>query len=70
MLSLVTAAEQQYRFDTDSRARESAVLSSIRDRALARAAEESQARVVRRRDRVAWPRPIGAQAPAAVGAVG
>jgi hypothetical protein len=61
MLSLVTAAEQQYRFDTDSRARDYAVLSSRRDRALARAEEASQARSARTRASVAWARPIGAQ---------
>ncbi|MCP2636202.1 hypothetical protein K0817_006415 [Microbacterium sp. HD4P20] len=64
MLSLVTAAEHQYRHDTWTRDREIALLASIREH---RAAEPEQApavsppvAVVPRVKRAAWPRPIGA----------
>lgn len=60
MLSLVTAAEQQYRFDTASRAREDAVLRSIRERQEAISAEPARARAPRAVP-VASPRPVGAQ---------
>ena len=60
MLSLVTAAEQQYRHDTWARDRELALLASIRDR---REPEPVLAAptVVRapRQKRAAWARPIG-----------
>ncbi len=64
MLSLVTAAEQQYRHDTWARDRELALLASIRERRAAEAA------VAPRRDRprrAVWARPIGVRlAPAEV----
>ncbi|WP_374314608.1 hypothetical protein [Microbacterium sp.] len=65
MLSLVTAAEQQYRHDTWARDRERAILDSIRDR---RAAEKAAlAETTRRPRRTAWARPIGVRlAPAEV----
>ncbi len=65
MLSLVTAAEQQYRHDTWVRDRERALLASIRDR---RAAEQAaRAAAPRRARRTAWARPIGVRlAPAEV----
>lgn len=55
MLSLVTAAEQQYRHDTWSRDRELALLASIRDRRAAEAADAARPRA----RRAAWARPIG-----------
>ena len=60
MLSLVTAAEQQYRFEAASRAHEEAVLRSIRDRELALATESARARRARH-TRETRPRPSGAQ---------
>jgi hypothetical protein len=65
MLSLVTAAEQQYRHDTWARDRELALLASIRER---RAAEREPRVAARPRpQRAAWARPIGVRlAPAEV----
>ncbi|KRB36484.1 hypothetical protein [Microbacterium sp. Root180] len=64
MLSLVTAAEQQYRHDTWARDRELALLASIRER---RAAEKAVAPRQTRPRRAAWARPIGVRlAPAEV----
>ena len=62
MLSLVTAAEQQYRHDTWSRDREQALLVSIRDRKAAEAAALAapHVKVAPRQRRAAWARPIGA----------
>lgn len=62
MLSLVTAAEQQYRHETQWRDREIALLASIRDRRAAEAAAAAApVRIVAPRpQRVAWARPIGA----------
>lgn len=61
MLSLVTAAEHQYRHDVWTRDRELAVLASIRDR---RDADHSNAPLVSAAAavprRAAWARPIGA----------
>jgi hypothetical protein len=64
MLSLVTAAEHQYRHDIWTRDRENALLASIREH---RTAETAPAPVtsppvaaVPRVKRAAWPRPIGA----------
>ncbi|NLP83095.1 hypothetical protein HF576_04485 [Microbacterium sp. CFH 90308] len=64
MLSLVTAAEHQYRHDVWTRDRDNALLASIREH---RAAEAAAAPVVPspvtaapRAKRAAWPRPIGA----------
>ncbi|MHC2997745.1 hypothetical protein [Microbacterium sp. HJ5] len=78
MLSLVTAAEQQYRHETWSRDREQALLVAIRSRAAAQtvavqAAAVPQAGAVSRPSvafaprlqRAAWARPIGARARAA-----
>lgn len=56
MLSLVTAAEQQYHHDTWIRDRERARLASIRDR---RAAEKAASAAPTRSRRAAWARPIG-----------
>lgn len=72
MLSLVTAAEYQHRFDSASRARERDLLRSIREREAsleARAAElarvaDRSARPARR-VRAARPRPIGLRLDAA-----
>lgn len=64
MLSLVTAAEQQYRHDTWARDRELALLVSIRER---RAAEAAAVPPRPRPRRAAWARPIGVRlAPAEV----
>ena len=64
MLSLVTAAEHQYRHDTWTRDRENALLASIREHRMAEAAPapvvSPQAAVAPRAKRAAWPRPIGA----------
>jgi hypothetical protein len=64
MLSLVTAAEHQYRHDTWTRDRENALLASIREH---RTSETVPSPVVSppvtaapRAKRAAWPRPIGA----------
>ncbi|WP_137843029.1 hypothetical protein [Microbacterium sp. 2FI] len=57
MLSLVTAAEQQYRYDTAARDRELALLASIRERRLAEAMFAEAP--VRLAPRAAWARPIG-----------
>lgn len=56
MLSLVTAAEQQYRHDTRVRDRELAILAAIRER---RAAERARFDAPPRVKRAAWARPIG-----------
>ena len=64
MLSLVTAAEQQYRHDTWARDRDLALIASIRDR---RAAQQAQSVTSARPRRAAWARPIGLRlAPAEV----
>ena len=57
MLSTVYAAEAQFRHETEQRAREFAILESIRNRKEALAASIT-ARVAARQP-VAWPRPIG-----------
>ena len=56
MLSTVFAAEAQFRLDSESRAREHAILGSIRNRTQ----EPAQAYpgAATRRD-ASWPRPIG-----------
>ena len=62
MLSLVTAAEHQYRHDVWTRDREIAVLASIRERrapAVAESAFIAPAERVAPRARRAWARPIG-----------
>lgn len=62
MLSLVTAAEHQYRHDTWSRDRDQAILVSIRARHAALA--DAQAAQVAARPRpqpATWARPIGAR---------
>jgi hypothetical protein len=61
MLSLVTAAEQQYRHETQWRDRELALLASIRDRqrAEAEAAIRVSVAAPARAQRSAWARPIG-----------
>ncbi len=61
MLSTVYAAEAQFRHDTEARAREHAVLGSIRDRrdALASIAKAHPVRRPVTRREVAWARPIG-----------
>jgi hypothetical protein len=64
MLSLVTAAEHQYRHDTWNRDRDNALLASIRERRLAEAEVVAPltAPVVAtpaRARRAAWARPIG-----------
>ena len=56
MLSTVLAAEAQFRLDSESRAREHAILGSIRERS------EPQPRLATpsaTRRGVSWPRPIG-----------
>lgn len=64
MLSLVTAAEHQYRHDTWTRDRENALLASIREHRMAEAAPapvvSPHAAIAPRAKRAAWPRPIGA----------
>lgn len=62
MLSLVTAAEQQYRQDSRMRDRELALVASIRER---RAAERARIVVAPRAKRAAWARPIGVRLAAA-----
>ena len=61
MLSLVTAAEQQYRQESRWRDRELALLASIREHRAADAAVRPQpaASVAPRPQRAAWARPIG-----------
>jgi len=60
MLSTVFAAEVQFRHDSESQAREFAILESIRDRRAALAGpSRTKARLAPRRA-VSWPRPIGA----------
>ena len=72
MLSTITAAETQFRHESESRAREHALLASIRDRRAAEATLASAALVspalvsraaprlaVARTTLAAWPRPIG-----------
>lgn len=72
MLSIVNAAEMQFRYETESRGREHALLASIRERRAAEnalvaadvvptpiAALEEPRRVAARTARAAWPRPIG-----------
>lgn len=62
MLSLVTAAEHQYRHDVWTRDREIAVLTSIRERRAPAAVESASVAPVERvapRARRAWARPIG-----------
>lgn len=62
MLSLVTAAEHQYRHDTWSRDRDQAILVSIRARHAAQEeARASQAVAPTRPQPAAWARPIGAR---------
>jgi hypothetical protein len=64
MLSLVTAAEQQYRHDSRILDRELAIVASIRAR---RAAEQARVEAAPRAKRAAWARPIGVRlAPAEV----
>jgi len=59
MLSLVTAAEQQYRHDSWIRDRELAVLSAIRDRRAPAPMAPTVVRVAPRHRRAVWARPIG-----------
>lgn len=56
MLSLVTAAEHQYRFDASTRARENAIIAAIRHRQVD---AMPPAPVIAVRTRSAWARPIG-----------
>ena len=63
MFDLYTA-EQQYHHDTVARAREHALLVSIREHELAAAAPPltiTVRTVAARQERAAWPRPIGVQ---------
>ncbi|WP_194410618.1 hypothetical protein [Microbacterium cremeum] len=65
MLSLVTAAEHQYRHDSWTRDREIAVLASIRERrAPAPVAVAAPVERVAPRARRPWARPIGVQSSA------
>lgn len=67
MLSLVTAAEMQYRHDADSRAVEMAHLQSIRERHASIASESERLRMrvaTPRRTPAVWARPIGLHAAA------
>lgn len=57
MLSTEFSAELQFRHDSEARARELAILGSIRDRREAIAAPRKASVVTRRV--VTWPRPIG-----------
>ena len=57
MLSTVFAAEAQFRLDSESRAREHAILGSIRNRHEELAAPVHLGSAGRRA--VSWPRPIG-----------
>jgi hypothetical protein len=60
MLSLVTAAEHQYRHETSVREREHALLVSIRDRRAGLALIDQPVAVAAARpQRTAWARPIG-----------
>ena len=63
MLSIINAAEVQFRHDVEVRDRELALLASIRERRAARSLLVPTAPVVRRAPartpRAAWPRPIG-----------
>lgn len=64
MLSLVTAAEHQYRHDTWNRDRDNALLASIREHRLASAeivapVAAPVAAAAPRPRRAAWARPIG-----------
>jgi hypothetical protein len=70
MLSIVHAAEAQFRFDTATRSREHAILVAIRDRRLALSGVEGMVTpiaaphrqdVLIRRTATAWPRPIHAR---------
>ena len=56
MLSTVFAAEAQFRLDSESRAREHAILGSIRNR---REELAAPAHLDYARRAVSWPRPIG-----------
>ena len=56
MLSTVLAAEAQFRLDSESRAREHAILGSIRERS---EPQFALARTPATRREVSWPRPIG-----------
>ncbi|QKJ18484.1 hypothetical protein [Microbacterium hominis] len=64
MLLLVTAAEYEHRHESARRAREHAIMVSIRERREARAAEAwadaARTLTARRVTRASWPRPIGA----------
>jgi hypothetical protein len=57
MLSTVFSAEVQFRHDSETQARELAILESIRDRREAPAARPRPRVAVRRP--ASWPRPIG-----------
>ena len=72
MLSIVNAAEMQFRYETESRGREHALLASIRERRIAETAPvadmvapsrlttlDEARRVAPRAARASWPRPIG-----------
>ncbi|KQZ85053.1 hypothetical protein ASD56_01385 [Microbacterium sp. Root166] len=60
MLSLVTAAEQQYRHESSVREREHAMLVAIRDRRAGLALIDQPVTVVAARpQRTPWARPIG-----------
>ena len=59
MLSLVTAAEQQYRHDTWARDRDIAVLAAIRNRRAPAPMAPIVVRVARRHRLAVWARPIG-----------
>ncbi len=73
MLSIVNAAEMQFRYETESRGREHALLASIRERRAAETARvadvvaaparlatlDEARRVAPRAARASWPRPIG-----------
>lgn len=69
MLSIINAAEAQFRHESETRMREHAVLVSIRERRAARSTVSPAAAVVApavetlrpaaRAARAAWPRPIG-----------
>lgn len=60
MLSLVTAAEHQYRHESSVREREQALLVAIRDRrAVLALVDQPVAVVAARPQRAPWARPIG-----------
>lgn len=66
MLSLVTAAEQQYRHESSVREREHALLVAIRDRRAGLARIDQPVTVTAARpQRTAWARPIGVRLAAA-----